>query len=388
MKVITDPNKIEKVLTRGVEAIFPNKEYLKARLESGERLTIYNGIDPTGPTLHIGHGIVIRKLAEFQKLGHEVIFLIGDFTAMIGDPTDKSAARVVQTPEEVQDNLKLYKEQASHFIKFDGENPAGFRLNSEWWNKMSYADGLKLATNFTHSQMIKRDMFQKRIEEGKDLYMHELNYPMMQGYDSVVMDVDGEIGGNDQTFNMLAGRDLMKKLKNKDKFVLAMKLLVDPTGKKMGKTEGNMVAFTDSPTEMYGKIMSWPDTLMPLAYELCTDIDMPEGDPKETKLNLAKNIVSTYFGDDIGDSAQAEWVSTFSKGEAPTDIPGVKPQEGALLADVLLEHKLVASKSEFRRLINEGAISLDGEKIGDYNQKAPPAGGVVRVGKHRFLKLV
>src|SRR3989344_3737264 len=245
MNIVTDAAQIEALLTRGVEAVYPSKDFLRKLLLSGKQLTLYNGIDPTGPTLHIGHGITLHKLAQFQKLGHKIILLIGDFTAMIGDPTDKLATRVKQTKEQVLENAKLYRNQASHFLEFGGGNPAELRYNSEWWSKMTYADGLELASNLTHSQMIKRDMFQKRIEEGKDLFMHELSYPMMQGYDSVAMDVDGEVGGNDQTFNMLVGRDLMKKRMNKEKFVVSTKLLVDPTGKKMGKTEGNMVAFTD-----------------------------------------------------------------------------------------------------------------------------------------------
>lgn len=385
MKVSTDNKEIERVLTRGVEKIYPSKEYLKSRLEKGEKLTIYMGVDPTGPTLHIGYGVVLRKLAQLQKLGHKIIFLIGDFTAMIGDPTDKTAARVKQTPEQVKENAKLYKEQASKFLDFEGDNPVEIRHNSEWWSKMSYADGLELASDFTHSQMIKRDMFQKRIEEGKEIFMHELSYPMMQGYDAVAMEVDGEIGGNDQTFNMLCGRDLMQKRNGKEMFVISMKLLVDPTGKKMGKTEGNMVAFTDKPEDAFGKIMSWPDTLMPLAYEVCTDEDVTTGDPKEAKLNLAKNIVASYWGMDDAKKSQENWENTFSKGGVPEDIPEVDTKSGTLLVDALLANKIVESKSEFRRLIKEGAVSHDGAKITEADVETK--NGVYRIGKHRFLKI-
>jgi len=386
MKIITDKDKIENVLTRGVENIYPSKDFLRSRLESGEQLTIYNGIDPTGPTLHIGHGVTLRKLAQFQKLGHKIILLIGDFTAMIGDPTDKSAARVKQTREEVLENAKLYKDQSSHFLNFEGENPVELRYNSEWWGKMSYGDGLELASNFTFAQLIKRDMFQKRIEEEKDVYMHELMYPMMQGYDSVVMGVDGEVGGNDQTFNMLAGRDLMKKLKNKEKFVLSGKLLVDPTGKKMGKTEGNMVAFTDTPADAFGKIMSWPDTLMPLAYELCTNMSVPATEPMEAKLILAESIVGSFWGSEGGVKARENFSNTFSKKEIPDNVTEISVNEGDSLGDILLSQKLVSSKSEFRRLINEGAISLDGEKINDVGLKITKS-SIAKIGKHRFLKI-
>lgn len=304
---------------------------------------------------------------------------------MIGDPTDKSAARVRQTREEVLANATFYKDQASHFLKFDGENPVELKYNSEWLSKMTYATILELEADFTHAQLIKRDMFQKRIEEGKDLYMHELSYPMMQGYDSVAMDVDGEVGGNDQTFNMLAGRDLMKKRMNKEKFVVSTKLLVDPTGKKMGKTEGNMVAFTDTAEDAFGKVMSWPDTLMPLAYELCTDEEM-KSEGKEAKLHLAEMIIGNYWGVDAASSSKENWQNTFSKGETPENITEVNATAGDLLADILLAQKLIESKNEWRRLVSEGAVSIDGEKVNDPVAKIEKS-GVVRVGKHRFIKI-
>ena len=385
MKIDRDPAKIEQVLTRGVENIYPSKEFVRKRLESGERLTIYMGVDPTGPTLHIGYAVVLRKLSQLQKLGHKIILLIGDFTALIGDPTDKSATRVRQTPEQVTENAKLYKEQASRFLDFQSDNSVELKYNSEWLGKMSFADVLELSSHSTVQQMIERDMFQKRIAERKPVYTHEFFYPLMQGYDSVAMNVDGEVGGNDQSFNMLMGRTLLKDIKNKEKFVIAMKLLVDPTGKKMGKTEGNMVAFTDAPQDAFGKIMSWPDTFMPLAYELCTDIDMPDkAEPMEAKLKLAELIVASYWGSGEAESARQAWTTTFSKGETPADIKEVRAT-GESLAEILLGEKLVASKNEFRRLIDEGAISIDGEKVAEYN--TTPKAGVVRIGKHRFLKL-
>ncbi|MDO8590635.1 MAG: tyrosine--tRNA ligase, partial [bacterium] len=264
--------KIKELLTRGVEHIYPNSDYLTERLKSGEQLTVYNGIDPTGPALHIGHSVILLKLAQFQELGHRVILLIGDSTAMIGDPTDKATARKQLSRTEVLYNARLYKKQASTILKFGGKNPAKLRYNSKWLSKMSLENTFGVLSNMTYAQTIKRDMFQKRIAEGKDLYLHEFLYPMMQGYDSIAMDVDGEVGGNDQTFNMLVGRDLMKKLKNKEKFVVSMKLLVDPSGKKMGKTEGNMVCLNDKPDVMLGKIMSWPDTMILPAFELCTAV--------------------------------------------------------------------------------------------------------------------
>jgi tyrosyl-tRNA synthetase len=255
MKIITDKEKIEEIITRGVEKNYPSDDFLKSRLEKGEQLKIYLGIDPTGPTLHMGHMVVLKKLSQLQKIGHKIILLIGDFTAMIGDP-DKASAREPLTRQQVMENQKLYKEQASVLLDFDGNNPAEFKYNSEWLGKMNFEDVLNLASKVTVQQILERDMLKKRFNEGKPIYVHEFMYPLMVAQDSLVMEVDGEVGGNDQTFNMLVGRDLQKKVQNKDKFVIPMKLLVDNSGAKMGKTTGNMLSFADSPDEKFGKIMS------------------------------------------------------------------------------------------------------------------------------------
>jgi tyrosyl-tRNA synthetase len=271
MTVINDAEKIREFLYRGVETVLPSRDFVQSRLVSGDQLTVYLGIDPTGPTLHIGHSIPIRKLAQLQKLGHKIILLVGDFTAQIGDPTDKMAARVVLTPDQIAENLKQYKQQASKLLSFEGENAAEFKLNSEWLGKMKFADVLSLASKVTVQQMLERDMFKKRMDEGKPIYVHEFMYPLMQGEDSVQLMVDGEIGGNDQVFNMLVGRDLLKE-HNKDKFIMSVKLLADPNGKKMGKSEGNMITLEDSADSMFGKIMSWTDGMIVGGFELCTDI--------------------------------------------------------------------------------------------------------------------
>ncbi len=217
---------IAEFLTRSVENVYPKRDALEELLESGKKIRVYLGVDPTGPTLHIGHAIAIRKLAELQRMGHEVILLIGDFTAMIGDPTDKSATRKQLTHEEVLANCKNYQSQASAFLQFDGENPAKLMFNNNWLGKMSFAEVVELASHFTVQQMLERDMFEKRMNEQKPIGIHEFMYPLMQGYDSVAMDVNLEIGGNDQTFNMLAGRTLMREMKGEEKLVLTTKLLV------------------------------------------------------------------------------------------------------------------------------------------------------------------
>lgn len=398
MNVVTDKKEIENFLDRGVENIFPGRDWLMDKMQSGGRLTMYLGIDPTGPTLHIGHSVQLIKLAEWQRLGHKAILLIGDFTATIGDPTDKQAARVPQTRDQVLENAKKYKEQASIFLDFDGENKAELMFNSDWLGKMDFADVLVLASYATVGQMIKRDMFQKRIEEGKEIYLHEFLYPLMQGFDSVAMDTDGEVGGNDQTFNMLAGRDLLKKIKNKEKFVIADKLLADPSGKKMGKTEGNMITMIDSPDEIYGKVMSWTDGMIVPALEILTRIPMQEvkniekelengANPRDAKMKLAKILVSIYHDQKEADNAENKFIETFRQNKIPEDIKEVKIEKNTPLMDVLVESEIVASKSDFRRLVDEGAVSVDGDRISDANYQVQNS-SVVKVGKKRFLKLV
>ena len=272
MKIITDEKLIDEVLSRGVEQVFPDKEMLKKKLMSGERIRLYCGYDPSAPALHIGNAATISKLSQFQKLGHEVIFLVGDFTGMIGDPTDKGATRKKLTRVEVLENAKDYQEQAGGYLKFDGENPARVMYNSEWSDKLTYRELIELSSNFTVQQMLARDMFQKRLADEKPIYLHEFLYPLAQGYDSVAMDVDLEVGGNDQMFNMLCGRTLQKNINNKEKFVLTLKLLADETGKKMGKTEGNAVFLNQTPEDMYGAVMSWTDGTIVPGFEMVTDV--------------------------------------------------------------------------------------------------------------------
>ncbi|HOX91027.1 MAG TPA: tyrosine--tRNA ligase [Candidatus Paceibacterota bacterium] len=392
-------NKQEELLKRGISAIYPSVEFLESKLKSGKKLTLYLGIDPTGPTLHLGHFIPIKKMAEFQKAGHQIIILIGDFTAMIGDPTDKKSTRQPLNRKQILNNLKDYKKQISTTLSFKGKNKAKIKFNSKWLGKMKFEDVLSLASNMTVQQMLERDMFKKRMEDGRPVSIHEFLYPLMQAYDSVVMDVDGEIGGNDQTFNMLCGRDLMKTLKNKEKFVITTKLLEDNQGQKMGKTEGNMVALSDSPDEMFGKIMSWSDGLIISSFELCTNVPMSEinqftklleqGEinPRDLKMRLAKEIITIIHNENKAKVAEQNFIKTFQKKEVPDQIKKVKAGVNDLLIDVLLNNKVIQSKTEFRRLINEGAISIidKEEKITQVDELARPA--VYRIGKKRFIQI-
>lgn len=399
--VSTDEKQIEWFLTHAVESVYPSREALQERLLSGKPLKVYHGIDPTGPTLHLGHSIPLRKLAELQKLGHKIVLLIGDFTAMIGDPTDKSATRKKLTREEVLENCKLYKEQASNILDFTGPNAAEFRFNSEWLAKMSFADVVELASHFTVQQMMERDMFEKRMEEGKPIHLHEFMYPLMQGYDSVAMDVDLEIGGNDQTFNMLAGRTLMKAMKNKEKFVLTNRLLSDSTGKKMGKSEGNMLSFLDSAEDMYGKVMSWTDEMIIPGFEICTQKPSSEVEevkqsiekgenPMQWKKFLAYQIVEGLRGEEAAKEAADHFVRVHSQGEKPEEMHELSLHESMSLVDVLIRAELVDSKSEARRQIEQGAVKVNDEVVNDVKAvvELTEQGVIIQKGKRFFVKVV
>ena len=401
MGVITDEKRIDEILSRGVENVYPNKEELKKVLMSGKKIKLYCGYDPTAKSLHIGNAISINKLGQFQKLGHEVIFLVGDFTGMIGDPTDKSAARKKLTREEALDNSTNYKKQASPFLKFEGENAAKVLYNSEWNDKLTFRDLIEISSNFTVQQMIQRDMFQQRLREEKPIYFHEFLYPIAQGYDSVVMDVDLEIGGNDQTFNMLCGRDLMKALGKKEKFVLTMKLLADETGKKMGKTEGNIVNLNETPENMYGQIMAWSDGLIVSGFELCTNIPLdeikkikddlkdPKNNPRDSKTKLAFEITKINYGEEKAKEVEENWEKTFQKKEIPEEMEEVKADLGEFLSEVLVKNKILSSKGEWRRLVEGKAIHdlNKKENIEDVNFKVSQ-NLTLKIGKKRFLKIL
>jgi len=396
-KVITDEKQIDEVLNRGVEMIYPTKEELKKKLMSGEQIKLYCGFDPTGPDLHIGHGNQIRKLAQFQKLGHEVVFLIGDFTAMIGDPTDKTAARQQLTKKQVMENLKGYQDQAGTILKFKGDNSAKVMFNSKWLSDLNFAEVLELASKFTVQRMLERDMFEKRIDEGKPIYVHEFMYPLMQGYDSVAMNVDLELGGSDQTFNMLAGRDLMKSLKDKEKFVLTLKLLVDPTGKKMGKTEGNMITLTDSAENIFGKVMSWPDEMLLLAFEICTDWPMTDIDkmskdlksganPRDYKLQLAQAIVEIYKGEKEALQAKDNFINVFQKKKKPDEVEKWQVKTSNLI-EILTETGLAASNSEAKRVVKQCGVKINDKVVNDINFELGKGEHIIQKGKRHFIKV-
>jgi len=402
VKIITNPLKIEEVLSRGVEKIYPSFKDLEKIMLSGKRLRLYCGYDPTAPTLHIGHMVTLKKLAQFQTLGHEVIMLIGDFTGMIGDPTEKIGTRKKLSREEVLRNSKNYKKLTGKILKFSGLNPCRLLYNSKWLDSLSFTDLIKLASNFTVQQMIIRYMFQERIRKEKPIYLHEFLYPLAQAYDSVAMDVDLEIGGKDQAFNMLCGRDLMKVLKNKEKFVLATKLLITPEGKKMGKTEGNLIPMDENPKEMYGKIMSWPDSLITIGFELCTDLPMEEIteisnqikkrrlNPREAKAKLAREIVTICRDKRAAQKAEEEFNRVFKEEKLPSRIPEIKIREKALnILDLLVKIELASSKSEAKRLILQKGVKINNQVQDDWQKIIEIKKGIViQVGKRKFIRLI
>ncbi|HJN85369.1 MAG TPA: tyrosine--tRNA ligase [Patescibacteria group bacterium] len=392
--IITEKSRIDEVLTRGVDTIYPNDKWLRRELESGRRLRLYLGWDPTTTDIHIGHTVQLWKMREFQRLGHEVILLMGTFTATLGDPTGKAESRKPLTIEETKRNAKGFEEKTRAIFDYP-ENPITIKYNHEWLEKMNFADVIKLASNFTVQQMMERDMFQDRIKEGRPIGLHEFMYPLMQGYDSISMDVDLEVGGTDQTFNMLVGRTLMKKTKGKEKGVLTRPLIADASGRKIGKSEGNAINIDSSPEDLYGKIMTLPDEVIWMTFEMTTDLSVEklaelkkelEPDPRAAKGRLAWEIVRIYNDSAAADAAQESFVSVFKNKEAPKDMPKHKLVLGTSIVDILVETKLCSSKSEARRAIEQGGVKMKDEKVTDI--KANAELGILQKGKRHFVKLV
>lgn len=390
-------DKIEEVLTRGVEKIYPSKEALEKVLRSGKKIRLYQGFDPSMPNLHLGNIVGVLKLKQFQDLGHEVIFLVGDFTGMVGDPTDKKSSRPQLTRKQVLENCKNWKEQAGKILEFSGKNPAKFLYNSQWLSKLSFNELLNLAHHLTYQQTIKRDMFRERLKQGRDLYLHEFLYPLMQGYDSVHMDVDLEIGGSDQMFNMLVGRDLMKKLKNKEKFVLTTKLLIDSNGEKVGKTTGNALFLNTSSIDIYSGVMSFPDEVVILSFELLTLVPLQtikslEEDlsPIDLKKRLAFEIIKMYHSEKEAEEAQKNFEKVFQKRGIPEkniSVCQIKSVDKDNIIKILTKNSLVSSNSEAKRLITQGGVDVDGVTIKETSEVKIKDGSIIKAGKRKFLKI-
>lgn len=395
-KVLTDKVLIDKFLTRGVEKIYPSKESLKEKLLSGERLRIYQGFDPTGPYLHVGHAIGIRALRILQKLGHEVIFLVGDYTAKIGDP-DKDKARPILSDEQIEKNMKGWKEQAAQLIDFEGENPVLFKRNFEWLSRLKLEDVLKLASNATLQQMVERDLFDKRIKSKNPIGIHELLYPLMQGFDGVAMEVDMEIGGTDQTFNMLMGRQLSKIYLGKEKYVRTNIMMEAPDAQTMSKTLGNGINLSDEPEEMYGKAMSYPDSLIRKGLELLTELEIKEieqidikNDPMVAKKKMAFEIVNTIKGAKEAQKAQEYFEKTIQDRQIPIDEAFKTQTKGSMILFDFLKQNNPSnlSNSEIKRIIEQGGVEINHVKIADPNVLIDfVEGDIIKFGKRNFVKI-
>ena len=372
-----------------------SEEDLIAKLKQNRPLNVKAGFDPTAPDLHLGHTVVLQKMKHFQELGHNVTFLIGDFTGMIGDPTGKSETRKPLTKEQVIANAETYKEQV--FKILDPEKTK-ICFNSTWLEPLTMKETLSLMAKFTVARIIERDDFQKRYKAGEPIGMHEFMYPIMQGFDSVNMNTDVELGGTDQKFNLLVGRDLLRQYGKETQVAITMPIIEGLDGvQKMSKSLGNYVGISESPKEMFGKLMSITDDLMFRYYELLSDMslqdiekmkkDIETGDfhPMTAKKNLAKEIVARYHGTKAGAEAEEEFVRVFSNKNIPTDIEEYKIQ-GTFL-DIILALNFASSKSEARRLAEQGGVHFENEKIYDLTT-APDHEGILKVGKRKFAKLI
>jgi tyrosyl-tRNA synthetase len=400
-KVIVDKELIEKFLTRGVEAIYPSADAFREKLMSGQRLRIYQGFDPTGKFLHVGHAMGIRAMRILQQLGHEVIFLVGDYTARVGDP-DKDSGRQMLSEKEIEENLHGWKEQAAQLIDFEGNNPVQFKRNYEWLSKLKLDEVIKLMSHMTVQQMLERDMFERRLAKGDPIGLHEFIYPLMQGYDGVALEVDMEIGGADQTFNMLAGRELSKAYLSKEKFVRANKMMDAPDGRTMSKTKGNGINLSDTSEDMYGKAMSYSDDKIAMGLELLTDVpleaikevvdEIKKGtNPMGYKKMMAFEIVKAIRGEEEAVKAQRSFEATVQNKEVPADIPVLKKSAGNYkLVDLLAEAGLAKSKSEAGRLIEQGGVKVDNKIISGREAEIAVAGKeiLIQKGKRGFVRII
>ncbi|WPC73648.1 tyrosine--tRNA ligase [Vibrio porteresiae] len=382
-------------IKRGVEELIPEDELI-AKLKENRPLRIKLGADPTAPDIHLGHTVILNKLRAFQELGHEVTFLIGDFTGMVGDPTGKNATRPPLTREDVLRNAETYKEQVFKIL-----DPAKtqIRFNSEWLSELGAEGMIRLAANQTVARMLERDDFKKRYANGQPIAIHEFMYPLLQGYDSVALESDVELGGTDQKFNLLMGRELQKSNGQKPQVVLMMPLLVGLDGvKKMSKSAHNYIGVSDSPSDMFGKIMSISDDLMWSYYELLSFRPLEEvaqfkeevksgKNPRDVKILLAKEIIARFHSEADADAAEQEFINRFQKGALPDEMPEFTFEAGIAIANLLKDAELVSSTSDALRMIRQGAVKLDGEKLEDTKYEPTAGEYVFQVGKRKFARV-
>lgn len=375
------------------------REKIKFSIEKNIPLKVKYGIDPTSPEIHLGHTVPIKKLRDFQRLGHKILFLIGDFTARIGDPTGRNETRPMLSPEEIKENLSRYKEQIGKILDLDKTE---FVYNSTWLSKINLEEFIKICSIFTIAQILEREDFSKRHRSGIPIALHEFIYPLLQGYDSVVLKADVEIGATEQKFNLLAGRTIQQAFSQPKQVVITMPILVGTDGKKkMSKTYSNHIPVDTTPSDMFGKIMSIPDTIMEEYFDILTDIpekiykEKVKENPRDAKALLAREIVKQYFGEEIAEQAHREFDRVFRKKKVPSEIPeykiedSLKEKDGRIsLIQLLVISGLIPSKSEAKRLIMQKALKIDGKVVDDPFIKVKFKGGeVIKVGKRRFLKI-
>ena len=389
------------LLKRGTVEVFSVKELedkLAKAAKEGKQLRVKLGMDPTAPDIHLGHTVVLRKLRQFQDMGHMAVLIIGDYTARIGDPTGQNTTRPVLNAEQIQANAQTYFEQAGKVLDTSPQR-LEVRPNSQWLSKLELVDTIKLCSNMTVAQMLERDTFELRYKKGEPIGIHEFLYPLMQGYDSVMINSDIELGGTDQTFNNLVGRDLQKLYGQQPQVVITMPILVGLDGiEKMSKSKGNYIGVTDAPNDMFGKVMSISDELMENYFTLLTDlpheqvktlIDGSKTHPREAKAILGREIVRQFYDDQAAAAASDEFDKVFAQRQLPTDIPEITiSSEPVIFSKLLTDCKLVATGGEAKRLIKQGGATIDGEKITDPSQLITPSEGMIlKAGKRKFAAI-
>jgi tyrosyl-tRNA synthetase len=385
--------KIKELLERGVDEVI-DKKNLQEKLKGKKKLRLKLGIDPTSPNLHLGRSIPLLKLRDFQELGHKIIFIIGDFTGVIGDTSDKDSERPMLTEKQIQKNLKDYKKQAGKIIDLD---KAEVYYNSEWLKKLNYLEISRQANIFSLNEFISRENISKRLKEGKRISLRELLYPLMQGYDSVMVKSDVEVGGTDQRFNLLTGRNLQKYYKQNPQDIITNPLIEGLDGKKMSSSVGNTINLTETPNDMFGKVMSLQDDLIIRYFVLLTRVEMKEvkrfekemkegENPRNIKIKLAKEIVKMYHSQKKAVDAENYFVKTFSKKETPEEMMEIRPKDYNIV-EVLKESNLTLSKGEARRVMSQGGVKVNGEVVKDVNYKIKK-GDVLKKGKISFLRVL
>lgn len=402
MKIIIDEEKIDEILSRGTEDII-DKDHLKKRLMSGKQLNIKFGIDPTGPKIHLGRATILLKLKDFQDLGHKITLIIGNFTALIGDASDKEATRPIVTEKEIKENLKDYLSQMGKILDL---RKVDVKYNKDWFGKMKAEDLIRLSMNFTAQQMIQRRNFKERWDTEKPIKVHELLYPLLQGYDSVVIKSDLEVGGFDQLFNLKAGRELQRVFNQEPQDVMTLRMIYGLDGRKMSTSWGNVINILDNPKDMFGKLMTLKDELIVGYFESCTRVPMlqvnefknslesKEMNPKEIKKILAKEIISVFYDRKKAEAAEKEFEQVFEEKKLPSEIEEIKIDEKRMsVQDLLVKLKLASSKGEAKRVIEQGGVrAIKGdniEEIKDWQLEMEIEKGVIiQVGKRNFKKIV